>query len=374
MNAQFSQQQQYLNTNNTLSPLGNTFSPTAGGNGLSPTAHMMPVMNGLGTPVVMPNPAVPTTMQAPMMNHPGLTGMSVNTGMWPQGMMGMHQSAANVMQHNQALQYQAQQRSQQVSNSNNNDEGSVLGKQINVHTANNDDKSMISHSIFSGGRPEGKFIDNVGGAYPIRTKPIISPMRDILHRRDASPKTPSQVRRSPTRPSRHSSTQSQPAANVITPSSARRRQTAASVRSNKEELARSNRKLNDLKTKNEVIRKDIERMKNCMESSSVANSRKYDFPDEATVEDTIARAMKKSDEMRSSHMSCNGSVASGSLKQRQCHLSRHSRSSNYSSRKHHRRQDSGQQHQQQRGGGYSKRQPPSPLRTTKEEDQEFFHV
>ena len=156
--------------------------------------------------------------------------------------------------------------------------------------------------------------------------------------------------------------------------------------------------LNDLKAKNEMIRQDILTMKNAVGNKnsprsggvnvagsirkagqSASASRPFprtsppSSPKYGMHNDPVARAMQRSDEARS--------IASTSLKgyhQGYKASSSPRYSSRAQSRGHDRQQAQSRYGGDGRGGGYeyssSRRQPPSPMRTTRRNDQDYYHV
>ena len=304
-------------------------------------------------PMMVSNPAM--NMQ---MNN-GIGGMNMNNGLWPQqqqqgmfmnnGMMGMQSqsSGMNMMQQNT----QASPPPQVVQPSSGLPQvPSNIGFGINAH----DSKSIMSksnnsfHGVNNHVRQQGKFIDNVGAG--------IGTTRSFLN---------------------HQGPQGG---------------------GNRAHLA--TRSYTDLKSKNESIRQDISKMKNMMNTgtwdtnknssspkrsggvrgtqsfqqqsggrpfprtsppSSPGNKHWYGTGLHEEVEERIKRAMQRSDEARSARGgSSNGSVASGQQR-------KSSSPKQYNSRQ-------GYQEPNRQRGDYSRRQPPSPIRTSRQRDQEYFHV
>jgi len=249
-----------------------------------------------------------------MMNSPhmmmntggGMLQPQLSTGMWPQpqqmggGVMGgMQQTGINMMQNTQV--------------------GGVVPQQVPSNV------SELSKSIFTGA-PQGtttqggKFIDNVGAGLTMSRSYSVHPTRTTQSKKKLSPPHPTRSY------------------------------------SNNEFTLQSNQRLNDLKSKNESIRKDISRMKECMNTSSPPR-RKGGRPFPRTSppssptrqsrnDDAIARAMQRSDEARSLLSgSSNGSVP-GVYRSSPNRYNR----------------------------GSSRRQPPSPIRTSSRGNQEYYHV
>ena len=250
-------------------------------------------------------------MSSPMMmNTGGMLQPQLSHGMWPQqqqqgliggGIMGMQQTGMHMMQNTQV--------------------GGVVPQQIPSNV------SELSKSIFTGapqqqGTTQGKFIDNVGAGLGMSRSYSVHPTRTTQSKKKLSPPHPTRSY------------------------------------SNNEFTSQSNQRLNDLKSKNESIRKDISRMKEYMNTGSSPSRRKGgqrgdrpfprtsppSSPTRQDRDDAIARAMQRSDEARS--------LLSGSSNGSMGYIS--------SPNRHNR--------------GSSRRQPPSPIRTSSRRNQEYYHV
>jgi len=241
-----------------------------------------------------------------MMNTGGMLQPQLSTGMWPQqqqGMIeGMQQAGMNMMQNTQV--------------------GGIVPQQVPSNV------SELSKSIFTGApqgttNQGGKFIDNVGAgmsrSYSVR------PTRTTQSKKKLSPPHPTRSY------------------------------------SNNEFTPQSNQRLSDLKSKNESIRKDISRMRECMNTSSSPSRRKGgqqrggrpfprtsppSSPTRQDRDDAIARAMQRSDEARSLLSGSSGGSMPGGYRSSPNRYNR----------------------------GSSRRQPPSPIRTSSRGNQEYYHV
>ena len=237
---------------------------------------------------------------SPMMMNTGggMLQPQLSNGMWPRG---MQQSGINMIQNTQV--------------------GGVVPQQVPSNV------SELSKSIFTGA-PQGtttqggKFIDNVGAGLMSRSYSVHPTTRTTQSKKKLSPPHPTRSY------------------------------------SNNEFTSQSNQRLSDLKSKNELIRKDISRMKECMNSSSPSRrkggqqrgSRSFprtsppSSPTRQDRDDAIARAMQRSDEARS--LLSGSSNGSGGYRSSP---NRYNRAS-------------------------LRRQPPSPIRTSSRGNQEYYHV
>ena len=332
---------------------------------------------GMATPM-MATTAPMTAVPVPQMNMLWGQQQQMNNGM-----VGMQQSAMNMMQNgNGQLQQQTQPQDSQQHHQQSQPQVAQQQQQ-QPQVINNDvmrdAKSVMSRSTFGGHNREGKFIDNVG-AYPSRTKPTISPKTPSQARSPASRPNPSSRLQPPGHQAhpRPNTTNNQP--NPVRGGTGTHNiRSASSFRSKNEEFAQSNQMLTDLKMKNELIQQDISRMKGCLGEknnkgvnvaagvkvgvrksysnvshrrpfprtsppSSPSNKARYEFG-----EDPVTRAMQRSDEARSVRGS-NGSVSSAQQYNRSSPRNRAS-------------------------GGYRRQQqPPNPMQTTKRQDQDYYHV
>ena len=257
------------------------------------------IQQGMISPLSAPIGASGGMMSSPMMTN-GMLQPQLSTGMWPQqqqGMMGgMQQTGINMMQNTQV--------------------GGVVPQQVPSNV------SELSKSIFTGapqGTTQDKFISNVGAGLMSRSYSVNPTAHTTQSKKKLSPPHPTQR-----------------------------------SYSNNDFTLQSNQRLNDLKSKNESIRKDISRMKECMNSTPSPSRRKGGRPFPRTSppssptrqdrDDAIARAMQRSDEARSLLSgSSNGSVGYRSSPNRY-------------------------------NRGSSRRQPPSPIRTSSRGNQEYYHV